>query len=456
MTGSGDESAFVPARLLESDGAGEGSPGEGDEPGEEGDPGEGDVADGEAGGDTPSQEDSVLEELNEDNCPIRDGQELSGTPWERTRLQYDRVHEISTGRGVIVAVIDTGVSFGSYQLGGLDENGEQMQPRTAWVEGISLPHDTGTPFTDCDGHGTFVAGVIAGQPRPENDMLGLAPRATIYPARYAYGQLDEEEESDADVLQMAEAVDAAVRAGADVINISSASTNDVPDLERAINYALESDVVVVAAAGNTGNSGNPVTYPAGYDGVIAVGAVDEKGQAPETSQSSVPISVAAPGVQITGPTTGYGLARLDGTSFAAPIVAATAALIRAEHPTMTALEVKRRIELTADHPGRNVPDERYGWGIVNPYQALTGVLPPADRESAEPTPAAVGPTYEPPTPPDPVPRNTALIVAGLSVATVVLLFIAIGAYRRGRQRRWKPGHPTPQPTDGDTPPALPS
>lgn len=430
-------------------------PGQEGEPGQQGDPeGEGEPGDeGDPGGDTPSGEGEDREELTDDNCPIRDGEELTGTPWERTRLQYDRVHELSTGRGVIIAVVDTGVNFGSYQLGGLSETGEQMQPRTSWVYGTSLPYDTGNEFTDCDGHGTFVAGVIAAQPRPENDMLGLAPRATIYPARYAYGQLDPESESDADVLNMAQAVDAAVRAGAQVINISSASPNNVPDLERAINYALENDVVVVAAAGNTGNAGNPVTYPAAYDGVIAVAAVDEAGQVPETSQTSVPISVSAPGVQVTGPTTGYGLTKLDGTSFAAPIVAATAALIRARYPDLGAADVKRRIELTADHPGRNVPDERYGWGVVNPYEALTAVLPPESEQTAEPTTAPAGPTYTPPTPPDPAPRRNALIVAALAAGTVTLMFIGVGAYRRGQRRRWRAGQES-GPTEADTPPAL--
>src|SRR5690606_36672680 len=145
--------------------------------------------------------------------------------------------------------------------------------------------------------------LIAAQPRPENDMIGLAPDVAIYSVRYAYGQLEPDDESDADVRNMALGIQDAVNAGADVINVSSASTHDHPELKRAVEYALASDVGAVAAGGNTGTAGNPRTYPAGYEGVMPVAAADKNGGVPPTSQSSIPISVAAPGVKVTGPAT---------------------------------------------------------------------------------------------------------------------------------------------------------
>lgn len=432
---------------------GQEEPGREGRPGEEGDP----TGDGEdPGGDTPSGEDDDIQVLDDQNCPKRNGEELTETPWERIRLQYDRVHQISTGRGVTVAVVDTGVAVQAYQFRSVDEHQNQIGSWVTAIAGVSLPNDTGTAFYDCDGHGTFVAGLIAAQPRPENDMIGLAPDVAIYSVRYAYGQLEPDDESDADVRNMALGIQDAVNAGADVINVSSASTNDHPELKRAVEYALASDVVVVAAAGNTGNAGNPKTYPAGYEGVMAVAAVDKNGRVPPTSQSSIPISVAAPGVKVTGPATSYGLYRSDGTSFAAPLVAATAALVRARYPDLSAAEVKHRIEVTADHPGRNVPDKRYGYGIVNPYEALTAVLPPEGRETPTPTASEVGPAYTPPTPPDPAPRNAALITAGLAAVTVLLIIAGVRVYRRGQRHRWRARQDDAGATGSDEPPALPT
>src|SRR5262249_22309780 len=133
---------------------------------------------------------------------------------------------------------------------------------------------------------------------------------------------------------------------------------------------------------------NPVTYPAAYPSVIAVGAVNEAGQHADFSQTGPFVSLVAPGVDILGlGPGGPGQWTAGGTSYSAPFVAGTAALVRAYHPGLSAAQVKHRLLVTASHPAVPLPDPALGWGTVNPMAAVTTVLP----EEGETKPAAVTP-----------------------------------------------------------------
>ena len=122
-------------------------------------------------------------------------------------------------------------------------------------------------------------------------------------------------------------------------------------------------MVVVASAANSAKNGDPVTYPAAYPSVIAVGAVDATGKRADFSQTGSFLSLVAPGVGVAsiGPR-GAGHWLGSGTSYAAPFVAGAAALVRAYHPALTAAEIKHRLEATADHPAAALPDAGMGWG----------------------------------------------------------------------------------------------
>jgi membrane-anchored mycosin MYCP len=124
----------------------------------------------------------------------------------------------------------------------------------------------------------------------------------------------------------------------------------------------------------------------------------------------------------------------SGTSFAAPFVAGLAALLRSRYPQMPAGELKRRIELTADHPSTDLPSEEQGYGVINPLAAMTAVLP-----SAEPPAAPAAPPLSPPPTPDHRERATGLAVAGAALLLALLIVAAARIVPVGHRRRWRPG-----------------
>jgi membrane-anchored mycosin MYCP len=201
-------------------------------------------------------------------------------------------------------------------------------------------------------------------------------------------------------------------------------------------YAEDHDVLIVAAAGNSGDGADEVTYPARYPGVMAVAAVDAHGAWWDKSQTSVPISVAAPGVGVLGSAPIAGNAAGDGTSFAAPYVSGLAALVRSKFPELTAQEVKRRIDATADIPSGHVPHPKMGYGTINPERALPEVL------ASESAPATATPPPAVAMAPLPVPGHRDAGVRDRSVALAVsmigLALLGAGAtmaVRRTRVRR---------------------
>src|SRR5262249_5702139 len=146
------------------------------------------------------------------------------------------------------------------------------------------------------------------------------------------------------------------------------------------------------AAGNNAQAGDPPQYPAAYPGVLSVGAIAPDGTRAEFSQRTG-VSVVAPGKGLVGLRAGdrsNGLVGNDGTSFAAPFVAGVAALVMAYHPRLSADQVLRRIQATADHPAGPLPDRQFGWGVVNPLAAVTTILPEeGSLPVARPTPSAL-------------------------------------------------------------------
>jgi membrane-anchored mycosin MYCP len=329
----------------------------------------------------PGQPRSVTDSSGQCTFPATS---ITGDPWSLQRVLLPQLWHFATGRGVTVAVIDTGVSDTNPQLRGAVDAGPDY-----------LSGQSGNSLNDPDGHGTMVAGIIAARPSGTTGFVGLAPGAKILSIR----QNDTQGDGTADTL--AEAVDAAVTARVGVINISQDVTqNGVPApvaadsrLARAVARAVRDNIVVVAAAGNEDLS--VPTYPASLPGVLGVGASDRDNERDaDFSETGRSVDVAAPGVDMVSTVPGGGQCVDSGTSFAAPYVAAVAALLRQSHPTWTAAQIIARIEQTAQRtdPGR---DDFIGWGVVDPVAALSDTAPPAPVAVPDPATADPAPPVQP-------------------------------------------------------------
>jgi membrane-anchored mycosin MYCP len=344
--------------------------------------------------------------------------QITGQPWAQQILSIAGAQTSAKGKGVKVAVIDSGVDPRHPQLAG------QV------VASVDL---TGTDTRDCVGHGTAVAGIIAGKPGV-TPFFGVAPSARIIAIKFAASATQNDDRL------LPQGIRRAVALGADVINISAQTAADGPELRSAVQEALGKNVVIVAAAGNRdpqdGSLPTPV-FPAQYPGVISVGAVDQSGQVTQFTNPRTQVSVIAPGnaVITTAPNGGYYIK--EGKSFAAPFVAGVAALIRESHPNLTAAQVKQRIEATADG-SRGVGS---GQGMVNPQEAVTAVISPDSGGSS--TAGQIRPVkIAMPEQTDPVTRNVALGVTGAALGMAALVVAGGFVIPRGRRRGWKPGRVT--------------
>ncbi|NED85075.1 type VII secretion-associated serine protease mycosin [Streptomyces sp. SID11233] len=305
--------------------------------------------------------------------------QIEGRPWALQRLVFDQLWQDTKGKGVRVAVIDTGVDDTNPQLksavdraAGTDllpvpKDGSQ-DPDASKGKGKSKGKPSGGDGTvDTVGHGTKVAGIIAARPRPGTGFVGLAPEATIIPIR------QNDDKSTGTATTMAAAIRHAIAQHARVINISQDTAKPLradSDLALAVTEALNKDIVVVASAGNDGLAGTvKVTYPAAYKGVLAVAASDRNDERAPFSQTGDFVGVAAPGVDMVSTVPKGGQCVDNGTSFSAPYVAGVAALLRAKHPGWKQNQVVAQIEQTAER-AVNGRDEFVGWGVVDPVRAL--------------------------------------------------------------------------------------
>ncbi|MER7666210.1 MULTISPECIES: type VII secretion-associated serine protease mycosin [unclassified Streptomyces] len=308
------------------------------------------------------------------------GDIYKGRPWALQRVLLDELWKQSTGKGVQVAVIDTGVDIKNPQLKpAVDAKSgiNLLPPKNKKGEKIDRGASNGT--TDTVGHGTKVAGIIAARPAKGTGVVGLAPAATIIPVK------QNDAEGNGTAATLASAITKSVAAGADVINISQDTADAVepaPALKQAVDAALDADVVVVASAGNDGLGGNvKKTYPASYPGVLAVASSDRNNERAAFSQSGDFVGIAAPGVDMVTTVPGGGHCADNGTSFSAPYVAAVAALIKSKHDDWTQKQIVAQIQQTAERstPGH---DRLVGWGVVDPVRALTEDDKPVEQPVA--------------------------------------------------------------------------
>ena len=275
------------------------------------------------------------------NDPCWDGCGLESAPDGQQYLrQIDapRAWDVSRGSaGVVVAVLDSGVN----------RNHRDFAGRVVRWNNCSIPS---SPSLDNFSHGTAVAGLVGAATDNDEDIAGLGWNTTVVDVQVLTDRAGLESE-------IATGIRCAVNRGADVINLSLVAP-DGPVLAAAVNYALRRNVVVVAAAGNSSTADPDVGngYPAAYPGVIGVGATDAGGRLASFSNRGPWVNPVAPGVDLfsLSAASNTGLqTRLTGTSFSAPLVAGTAALVRARYPAFRQEQVVGRLARTATlYPGQ--------------------------------------------------------------------------------------------------------
>ncbi|SNQ51612.1 Subtilisin-like serine protease [Frankia canadensis] len=317
-----------------------------------------------------------------------------GSQWYHTVLGLAQAQRISQGAGVVVAVIDGGVDATSPKLRG-------QLLRGAGIGADAAPD--GWRDDDPDGHGTAMAGIIAGR----NDdgppeVRGIAPAARILPISTG---------RETDSQEVAIAVHRAVDLGAGVINLSLGSVGAATADEReAVSYALAHDVVVVASAGNvdsgdTDGADAEINSPANIPGVVAVTGSTARGAFWHGSAHGPQAVIAAPAPGVRAPVpASISPDRLDtgsGTSNSAAIVSGVVALIRSARPDLDATGVIARLVHTARDAGPPGRDVEFGFGIVDPVAALTRSVPVAASNPLLPAPTRWGAPGQPPAGADP-------------------------------------------------------
>ncbi|MGW8849134.1 type VII secretion-associated serine protease mycosin [Streptomyces xiamenensis] len=303
--------------------------------------------------------------------------------WALDAINVSGAWETTRGAGITVAVLDTGVDAGHPDLAGAVREGRDL---------IGMGAEPGDETWAS--HGTAMAGIIAGRghgPGRDSGVIGVAPEAEILPVRVLLEDDDPERDAARDARRgaLAEGIRWAADQGADVINLSlgddSESAHPDPEEDAAVRYALSMGAVVVASAGNGGEKGDPVSYPAGYPGVIAVAAVDRTGSRAEFSTRRWYATLSAPGkdVIVADPDGLYYAGW--GTSAAAAFVSGSAALLLAARPDLTPSQVRTLLTGTAQDPPDGGRSDALGAGLVDPAAAIAAA---AELPPDSPSPAA--------------------------------------------------------------------
>ncbi|MDJ0334382.1 S8 family serine peptidase [Salinibacterium sp. G-O1] len=320
------------------------------------------------------------------------------------------------GAGVTIAIIDTGVSGSVAELAGAVIGGADFS-------GLGSSNGQMPVGTDGPEHGTMVASLAAGRGTSALDgVIGSAPAASILSISIGFGEGATTSDD-----QIAAAVRFAVDNGADVINMSlTRNTLDWPESwDSAFLYAMNHDVVIVAAAGNRGSGTTEVGAPATMPGVLTVGGVDMNGLASfDASSQGITIAVSAPSEQLVGVIPGGQHVKWSGTSGATPIVAGIVALVRAAYPGLDANNVINRIVQTAKDAGVSGADAIYGYGLIDAKAAVTASVPRVSENPmgslAEwitihrraPSAAVPTPTLQPSAPTTSTPTPDTPVIAG--------------------------------------------
>lgn len=253
----------------------------------------------------------------------------------------------SIGTGVKIAIIDTGIS--------------KKHPDLTVTGGVNLIDTTeNKKWDDDNGHGTHVAGII-GACDNSIGVVGVAPASELYAVKVL------DSNGDGQISDVIEGIEWAIENDMDIISLSLGTNIYSQALEDACEVAYDSDILLVAAAGNSGDGNldtNDVDYPAKFDSVIAVAAIDCNNATPIWSADGTEVELAAPGVSIYSTYLDKGYEFNSGTSMAAPFVSGVAALAKSENPSLSAEEIRNLLNSNAMDLGFAGKDETFGFGLV--------------------------------------------------------------------------------------------
>lgn len=348
------------------------------------------------------------------------------------QLGIPAAQALNSGKGVVVAVVDSGVNRGNPHLSG------------ALVAGYDLTNKSAdSAAADTYGHGTMVAALIAARPVKGSGLLGIAPQAKIMPVRI-YHDFDAGTNADIPVAATAAGINWAADHGATIIVVpqSAAAPND--SLRDAVRQATDKGALVVASAGNAadanqqqGESLDSDRYPASYDEVLSVTAVNAQGvyvAGSTFTNSHVDIAVPAQNVLTAkGKQDCYAATDSVSTSYAAGYAAGVAALVAAAHPHETPAQWVSRLTSTASRPPGEAGGEREqtGAGVIAPYAAINAVSPRNPRPTPPPAPSIPVPVP----PPDRTPALRAGVTVVVGATAVIFLGLMLGRKLKGLRER---------------------
>lgn len=260
------------------------------------------------------------------------------TPWGIPHVQGTDAQDAGyTGSGVKVAVLDTGIDCSHEDLvvsGGYS---------------VFDDADNNDPCYDGNGHGTHVAGTVAAVDNTLG-VIGVAPQADLYAVKVLNN------DGSGSYSGIAEGIEWAIQNDMDIINMSLGGSQSSSILEDYSNLAYNEGLLLVAAAGNDGNPGgnnDSVGYPAKYESVIAVAAIDEDNNRATFSSTGPAVELSAPGVNVLSSIPGDSYDYYNGTSMASPHVAGVAALVWAEKSSLTNVELRELLQATAINLGNS-------------------------------------------------------------------------------------------------------
>ncbi|MEH6940265.1 S8 family peptidase [Bacillus sp. JJ722] len=283
------------------------------------------------------------------------GDPKASEQYQHSMLRTEQALELAGKNKVTVAVIDTGTDSKHPDL------------KNVVLPGYNASNPANQNVVGDWDHGTHVSGIIGAEKGNGVGGYGMNPAAKLLPIDVFDGG------GGASDVSIAEGILYAVEKGAKVINMSLGGGGSSPVLAEAIATAIKKGVVVVASAGN--ESSDSISYPAGYEGVISVGSINDKKKLSDYSNYGPSVDIVAPGEDVYS--TLYSFEKkstfvaASGTSMSSPVVAGVASLLLTKYPNLTPAQVEYILEKTADDLGEKGFDTKFANGLVNPVKALS-------------------------------------------------------------------------------------
>jgi hypothetical protein len=318
----------------------------------------------------PPQEQAVQDPATQEPASA-ESNAANGEQYAANKLKLAEVHKIATGKGVMVAVIDSQIDSAHPEL----------------AKGIAETFDAVGRADQPHTHGTGMAGAIVSQDR----LMGVAPGArTLAIHAFSTGT---QQSPQATTQSIIAGLEWALNKGARIVNMSFAGPYD-PILALAIKKASERGAILIAAVGNAGPKSPPL-YPGADPHVIGVTAIDENDKLYKGANIGAQVALAAPGVDVMVPAPAGAYQLTTGTSVAAAHASGVAALLLEKHPEVDAQLVLEVLTASATRLNGNKRDDKLGWGLIDPLAALGELdarLADAKVAGASPTAPAAPPT----------------------------------------------------------------